>query len=292
MSYFKYFLAILLVFCLQTTASAYGYGAKDPLILGFKKLKTHLSKQDWKSIEKEIKTLEAQIKNIKKFFGEDLQKDFDEAVSSKDRKMLANTWVKLTAQTCRLHLWWNLQEGLKDEKAVMKRCKSRVDSVNRLLKDILGAPIKANSPERHKKIALVVANLRECLGSPGIFGAAKVAPDAVKFLEKSLEFDDLLFKSFSHLKPEWVKNMSESKAKEMANTHLNSLKTAKDFNTRFIELSKALTALNVSKVKDWKKTFVKLYPLMGAPSEGKKSERAAHADFSKTIDALINILKK
>jgi len=282
---FRCIFAVLLMISVFLSAPSYGYGINDPLIIGFKKVIKHLKNQDWKAIQSEVKTLEPQIKNANIFLAAELQKKFDNSIDKKSQESLATTWITLTASSCRIHLWWNLHDDLKDR----NKSKARIDSINRLFKDVLGAPIKNINADLHKKIALTIAELRDSLGSPGVFGIGKVDTDHAKFFDHCLEFENLLFEIFPDTQAEWTKKITKENALTQARIFLNNSKRSKNFTMRYSALSKALNALQLLENNTWKTPFRKLYPLMGAPAEGKASEKAADNSFAAAVD---NILKE
>jgi hypothetical protein len=288
MTKFMTFLVFSSLICFQSKGLSYGYGIKDPLIIGLKSVKIRLKKKDWTGIAKDVKTLSPQIINAKKLYGLNIQEEFDKAVSNKDIGLLANTWINITANTCRLHLWWNLHEGLSN----MKRSKPRIDSINRLFKDVLGKPVKKKDLALYKKIMTCMMELRASLGSPGAFGVGQVDPDINKFFDKYLEFQDLIFEAFPPIKSKGLENIKEDKASEQAIEFLNKSKGAKDFLSRNNQLEKSLAALKLTKKINWKALFIKLYPLMGKPADDKEAEQPVDKNFSEVIDELVKTIKK
>jgi len=285
---------LILLLLIPFNLKAYGYGAKDPIVLGYKAIAKALAKKDWESVQKQIGKLKGQIGELKNMQGLDLQTSFDKAVKDKNKELLSSTWIKLTTETARSHLWWNLQEEISDR----KKAKLRVQAIELFLKNILGNIIKNKDVKKYKRLLEVIKEMNKSLGNPGVFGVGKVAKDEKKFLELVLEFDGIIWETLPESAPKWLSNFikikkddREKQALKLIKEALIQTKNAPSFSTRKESIDKIQTLLRYTKIKDWQELMQKTYSLMGSPKTDKKAEAKASKTFNSTIDKILEKIK-
>ncbi len=176
--------------CPRSDAQTYGYvKEEDPLLLGAKKVIALARERDFRGVRKAVDSLEWQVDELKRDVGVDLEAVLDEAVASENPTRIAYAITHLVFQAMRQKFHWNEREKL----ANTVNARARLDSARFYYDEILSHAVRradrAEEKTRHREISAALREMRETIGSPGLFGVGgkKSDPDAFANLARGIE---------------------------------------------------------------------------------------------------------
>ena len=175
--------------------SAYGYAKdEDPLLKAFQEAIRAARASDWLKSRALTVKVRWQLDELRE--KEDLRVDFRLGFSAAHAEPtpagVTRVWVNLVYLGLLQKLHWNLKEGL----AKYHPARARLDAALAYYEIALAGNVRRNdslrraqdpkAPSRHADLVKQFASAKKALGSPGLLGAGKRAPDLAAFSQASL----------------------------------------------------------------------------------------------------------
>ena len=183
----------VLLFSLPLSAQTYGYKqAEDPLIKGVKKAIQVAREKDFDQLTSAFESLQWQVDELKEDIAIDMSEPLGEALKSKDIRRVTYSLTELVFHAILQKFHWNENESLK--KFVPAR--SRIEAAEFYYDEILSHAVrradKSLKAQRHRTIKAEFKALKKSLGSTGLFGVGKRAPDLAAHQKSSKRIEKLL----------------------------------------------------------------------------------------------------
>jgi hypothetical protein len=188
-------LALLLTLCLTAPALGYGYTrAEDPLIKAYQAAIRAARADEYAKAKALIGKVGWQLDELRE--AKDLKVDFRRAFAASHEKptrvKVVGAWVNLMYLGLLQKLHWNRREKLSN----FHRARARLDAAWAYYELALAGNVKRQdaarrkrdpkAPSRHADLVTTFAKAKKALGSPGLFGAGKRAPDPKAFSRAAL----------------------------------------------------------------------------------------------------------
>tara|TARA_R110002072_G_scaffold3767_4_gene26956 strand:+ start:1122 stop:1772 length:651 start_codon:yes stop_codon:yes gene_type:complete len=189
---------VLAIFLSLTWASAsFGYGytrEADPLLKSFQAAIRAARQGDFPAAEAEAKKVSWQLDELRdpKDLGVDFRAAFAKAHAKPTEKGVVEAWVNLVYLAFLQKLHWNTREKLADYHKARPRLEAAIAyyelafAGNLRLDDEARRKKDPKAPSRHADVVAQLKAAKTALGSPGLFGAGKRAPDLEAFQAASL----------------------------------------------------------------------------------------------------------
>ncbi|MBL4849752.1 MAG: hypothetical protein JKY65_29845 [Planctomycetes bacterium] len=188
-------IAICLTLLAGSRAEAYGYAKdEDPLLKAFQAAIRAARSQAWPKARAQTAKVRWQLDELRQ--KEDLNLDFRQRFSAAHSKPTAasvtQAWVNLVYLGLLQKLHWNLKEKL----TKYHPSRARLEAARAYYEVALAGNVRRNdalrrkkdpkAPSRHADVVKQFAAAKKALGSPGLLGTGKRAPDPLAFKRASL----------------------------------------------------------------------------------------------------------
>lgn len=176
-------------------ARGYGYAKEDdPLVKAFQAGVRALRAKDWPSARTQVAAVRWQLDELRDpaDLGVDYSAAFAAAHAAEEVDAAIEAWVNLVYLGLLQKLHWNLEEKL----ANYHRARARLDAAQTYYELALAGNLRRDdaarraqdpqAPSRHEDVIANFKAARTALGSPGLLGAGKRAPDLEAFRAAAL----------------------------------------------------------------------------------------------------------
>lgn len=183
---------------LNADAQSYGYQRdQDPLVPNTKEAIRRARDGEWEQLDGALAALGPALEEAKKTLGVDLTGKLASARKAKDARLFAYALVELTFHSLRIKLASNLRDELKNGVAA----RVRIDSVAFYYEEILAHAVRradeTQKQTRHKQFVDALDELKQCVGSAGLFGLGERKPNIARARELSAQMERVLREVFA-----------------------------------------------------------------------------------------------